>query len=203
MSTERPVACDLRKPGADREKMLRFIGVFFGLVFAFYALTLLPWVDANILFPVMKASARGSSVLLNLVGARTITEGVVVRGPSYAVAVQRGCDPLEPIVFFTAGLMAFPAAWRRRFAGLAVGGTFLFFLNLVRIATLYLLGASHSSQLEAFHLWWWPAFFIVCALALWVLWLLWIRRLGMRSKSVASGNPPDLKPRTPLPGAGL
>ena len=187
-----PVTKNLQKTGAEKKAMLRFIGIFLGLVFAFYALTLSPWVDAKILFPVMKTSARGTSALINLVGVKTITEGVVIRGSNYAVAVRRGCDPLEPIVFFAAGLVAFPAAWRQRFIGLIVGGTFLFFLNLVRIATLYLLGANHSSLLESFHLWWWPAGFIVCALALWVLWLLWIRRLATQSKSDAPGKPlPD------------
>ena len=179
--------------------MLRFAGVFLALVVVFYASTLSPWVDAHVLFPVMKVSARGSSMLLNFVGVKTTVHGVVVRGPSYAVAVLRGCDPLEPIVFFAAGVMAFPAAWRRRFIGLVLGSSFLFFLNLVRIDSLFLLGASHSVLRDSFHLCWWPAFFIVCSLVLWVLWLRWVQSWAPASKSDSSAKPPTAGPRGPLP----
>jgi exosortase/archaeosortase family protein len=78
---------------------------------------------------------------------------------------------LEPIVLFGAGVIAFPAPWRRKVAGLLIGGAMLFGLNVVRIASLFLMGASKSSLLDDFHLFWWPAFFIICALALWVAWL--------------------------------
>ncbi len=155
--------------------MLRFLGIFFAIVGGYYALTLSPWVDAHVLYPVMKASAQGTSALLHLTGVNTTVDGVIVRGPGYAVAVRRGCDPLEPIILFAAGVMAFPAPWNRRLLGVLVGSVFLSGMNLVRIASLYLLGARKSSLLDSFHLWCWPAFFIICSLALWVLWLRWIQ----------------------------
>ncbi|MGO8697336.1 MAG: exosortase H [Limisphaerales bacterium] len=155
--------------------MLRFLGIFFAIVAVFYSLTLSPWVDANVLYPVMKASARGTSMLLNLIGVKTTVEGVVVRGPGYSVAVRRGCDPLEPIVLFAAGVMAFPAPWRRKLAAIAVVSAILFGVNMLRIVSLYLLGAKKSPLLDSFHLWWWPAFFIIGTLVLWVLWLRWIQ----------------------------
>src|SRR5262249_4048456 len=95
------------KQTSRRKPMLRFLVIFLVLIGIYYALTLSPWVDANGLLPVMKASAQGTSLLLNLTGARTTAEGVVVRGPEYAVAVRRGCDPLEPIALFAAAVMAF------------------------------------------------------------------------------------------------
>jgi exosortase H (IPTLxxWG-CTERM-specific) len=162
--------------------MLRFLGIFLALVTVYYAATLSPWVDANVLYPVMKASARGTSALLNLFGAKTTVMGVEIRGPDYAVAVRRGCDPLEPIVLFAAGVIAFPAPWRRRLPALVVAGVFLFGLNLVRIVSLYLLGADKSSLLDSFHLWFWPAFFIICSLVLWVLWLQWLQRSGSATR---------------------
>ena len=178
--------------------MLRFLGIFLALVAGFYALTLSLWVDANVLYPVMKASACGASALLNFIGVGTTADGVVIRGAGYAVAVRRGCDPLEPIVLFGAAVTAFPAPWRRKVPGLAAGAAFLFGLNLARIGSLYLLGAKQSALLESFHLVWWPAFFILCSLALWVSWLLWIRRLGPASTCAVPAKPPTARPGGPL-----
>jgi exosortase H (IPTLxxWG-CTERM-specific) len=173
---------------AQRKAMLRFLGIFLGTVAVYYALTLSPWVDANVLYPVMKASAQATSVLLNVTGVKTSVEGVVIRGPLYAVAVRRGCDPLEPLVLFTAGVLAFPATWCQRLSGLAIGSALMFGINVVRIFSLYLLGARGSSLLESFHLWWWPAFFILCSLALWVVWLQWIRGAGQATPCAAPGT---------------
>jgi exosortase/archaeosortase family protein len=161
---------------SNRNAMLRFLGIFFGLITIYYALALSPWVDANALFPVMKFSARGTSVLLGLLGTKTTVEGVLVRGPACAVAVRRGCDPLEPIVLFAAATIAFPTGWRRRFAGILCAAMLLFGLNLVRVASLYLLRANGSAFFESIHLVWWPAFFVAASLVLWILWLCWIRQ---------------------------
>src|SRR5262249_15016855 len=149
-----------------------------------------PWVDSNALFPVMKASARGSSVLLNFLGAKTTVEGVVIRGSECAVAVRRGCDPLEPIVLFAAAVIAFPANWRSRGSGMVLASVFLFVLNLARVASLYLLRAENSALFESLHLVWWPALFIVGSLVLWVLWLRWVQCNGSNRKSNArTGSP--------------
>lgn len=73
--------------------MLRFLAIFLALVAAYYALTLSPWVDAHVLFPVMKASARGASATLGALGVRTTAKGVLVQGPRYACRVETCSDP--------------------------------------------------------------------------------------------------------------
>lgn len=185
-----------------RSVMLRFLGIFLATVAAYYSLTLSPWVDANMLYPVMKASARGTSSLLSFLGVKTTVEGVVVSGPGYSVAVRRGCDPLEPIVLFAAGVMAFPAPWRRRIPALVVASAFLFGMNLVRLVSLYLLGARKSPMLETFHLWCWPAFIIISSLVLWVLWLRWIQRPLRASKFADPAEAATAKRPASLRGMG-
>lgn len=188
-----PSLCqDTNQSVSQRKAAARFLLIFLAIVAGFYSLTLSPWVDAHALYPVMKASASGTSALLNLFGVRTVVTGVVVHGPAYSVAVRRGCDPLEPIILFVAGVIAFPAPWSRKVPGLLAGSGILFGLNLARVATLYLLGAGKSPRFESIHLWWWPAGFIICTLALWVLWLLW----AQPASPAAQSDPP-------LPPAGL
>jgi exosortase H (IPTLxxWG-CTERM-specific) len=153
----------------------RFLLLFLGLVAAYYLITLIPWVDRNILYPVLEFSARSSSLLINLAGERTTTNGIRIQGPTFAVAVRRGCDPLEPIVLLGSAIIAFPASWKRRVLGIAVGGSLLFLINILRITSLYWLGKGKSHLFETVHLELWPALFILLSLILWVLWLLWVR----------------------------
>ena len=177
-----------RRRELRRKATWRFLGVFLGTVAVYYSLTLSPWIDANVLYPVLKASAQGTSALLSLGGVKTTVEGVIIRGPTYSVAVRRGCDPLEPIVLFAAGVIGFPAPWRRRLSGVFAAGALLFGLNMVRIASLYVMGAKRSPMLDSFHLWYWPAFFILCSLALWVCWIRWIQR--PIPASISTAKPP-------------
>jgi exosortase H (IPTLxxWG-CTERM-specific) len=193
MSSPSPSSTAPARGDNRRTATLRFLGIFFAIVAVYYSFTLSPWIDAHVLYPVMKVSARGTSVLLGFIGVKTTVEGVEVRGADYTVAVRRGCDPLEPIVLFSAGVIAFPAPWRRRLPAVVVAIAAFFAMNLVRLVSLYLLGANKSLMLESFHLWCWPAFFIICSLGLWVLWLRWIQPPFSAAASTAQIR----KPRAP------
>lgn len=161
---------------ADRETrhhkpVRRFLCTFLCFIAAYYSLTLIPWVDRTVLYPVLELTAHSSSFLLNLADEGTTTRGIVVQGSGFAVAVRRGCDPLEPIVLFGAAVISFPAPWKRRVQGFAVGAVILFVVNLVRIDSLYWLGKHKSPFFETAHLELWPAFFILISLTLWFFWL--------------------------------
>jgi exosortase/archaeosortase family protein len=103
-----------------------------------------------------------------------------------------------PDPFVTNSTLAFPAPWRRKLPALVVASALLFGMNVVRIVSLYLLGSDKSSMLETIHLLCWPAFFIICSLALWVLWLRWIQRPIPAFESAVQARPVPPKPRAPL-----
>jgi exosortase/archaeosortase family protein len=175
-----PAGADHRTDGDPRPRRaaFRFLAIFVAVIALFYAITLSSWVERHAILPVMRVSADGVSWLLNLGGARTTVDGVLIRGPDFSVAVKRGCDPIEPIVLLGAALVAFPSPWRFRAGGFLVGATILFALNLVRIATLYLAGRAQVSWFEPLHQEWWPAGFILTAF---LIWFGWLRRLQKRS----------------------
>jgi exosortase H (IPTLxxWG-CTERM-specific) len=161
-----------------RRDALRFLGWFAAIVTVYYGLTVIPWVDRHLMYPVLEFTAAGASKLLNLFGCPTTLKGVVIQGSDYAVAVRRGCDPLEPIMLFCAAIVAFPSVWRPKLWGMTVGGTFLYSLNLARIASLYLLGRRQSAWFYSLHQEWWPALYIVSAILVWLVWLRWQQTTG-------------------------
>jgi exosortase H (IPTLxxWG-CTERM-specific) len=159
-----------------RKEYLRFAVLFLLVIVGFYALTLSPWVDAHVLLPVLQVSAEGASFVINLLGGATKLSGVIIQGPDFSVAVRRGCDPLEPIVLFGAAVLAFRSPVRRKILGFVFGASLLFGINLLRITTLYAAGRARVSCFNALHQEWWPAFYIVVTILIWLAWLQWLRK---------------------------
>lgn len=171
----RPPTARAGAAACDRSGVLRFLAVFLGCVIVYYALTLVPWVDRHLLYPVLELTAHSASALLNLIGAATSVRGVVVQGADFAVAVRRGCDPLEPILLFSAAVLAFPAPLKFKLGGWLLGAPLLFALNQVRITSLFLAGRARLSWFYPLHQEWWPALFIFAAVVLWLVWLRCVR----------------------------
>lgn len=152
------------------------MAIFLSVVAGYYALTVSPWVDRHVLFPTLEICARASSYLLNLGGAATSLNGVRIEGPDFSITVRRGCDPADPIMFFGAAVLAFPAPLRRKALGFLIGAALLFAINLARIITLYLAGKARLPWFESLHQELWPAVFIVSAVLIWFAWLQWVRK---------------------------
>lgn len=66
--------------------------------------------------------------------------------------------------------MAFPSAWRHRLLGLALGIPALLLVNLVRMVTLILVGASSAKALDIGHVYVWPVIVLTMAMVIWLHW---------------------------------
>jgi exosortase H (IPTLxxWG-CTERM-specific) len=148
---------------------------FGGLIVLLYALLALPIAD-RLLYQYLRANAWLSNGILNLLGQGTHVSDVTIASTSstFAIAIRRGCDAVEPTWLLCAAIVAFPGPWKRKLAGMLAGIVALQVLNLVRIVTLYLVGRSFSQSIfDSMHLEVWPALFIVVAIALFVGWKEW------------------------------
>jgi len=87
-----------------------------------------------------------------------------------SIAVTADCSGADVMALCLGVLLAFPASWRRRLAGMAGALAVILALNTLRIVTL--LSASSAESIQRLHLVIWPIV-IVFALALYVSW--WIR----------------------------
>jgi len=160
-----------------RNKIVLRFGLTFGLVTAiYYVLALTPWVDGDLFPAYLRANAWVSNALLNWLGQSCQADGTTIRSPQFAITIKRGCDALEPSWLFCAAVLAFPAPWRRRLPGMAVGVAAILTLNLVRIVSLYFIGIHFPGFFETMHLEIWPVVFIIVALLLWFVWISWSRR---------------------------
>jgi exosortase H (IPTLxxWG-CTERM-specific) len=178
-----PATDEETAPAKRRRPELRFLAVFLLVLAASF--TLLSWrpVNDHLVEPFTGGVARASGVALRLIGEEVVRSGTVLRSPRFAVNIRNGCNGVEAMVILLAAIVAYPAPWRARLAGLALGATVIQLVNLVRVVALFLTGAYLPSLFDSSHTLIWQSVVILSAL---LLWLFWAQRMA--------------RPRRPAPG---
>ena len=161
---ERPQLPLWRRPEA------RFLATFL-LVLA-GSFVLLSWRPVNDGFvePFTGGVARASGVALRAVGEDVVRSGTVLRSSSFAVNIRNGCNGVEAMVILLAAILAYPASWRARVIGLALGIAVIQLVNLVRVVALFLTGAYLPRLFDSSHTLVWQSVVILVALLVWVYW---------------------------------
>ncbi|MBL8746809.1 MAG: archaeosortase/exosortase family protein [Phycisphaerae bacterium] len=169
-SAQREAAREAPTVAASRRRGAWFIAVFLGVIGAFYVFSQFGVFQSVIAPGSMRLSALSAAPFIRLLGDPVDVNGTMLVSPRGRVEVQYGCDALEPIVYFIAAVLAFPATWRGRLFGIAVGVPALFALNIVRIASLYFIATRRADWFDVAHRDLWQPIFIAATLALWMAW---------------------------------
>ncbi len=120
---------------------------------------------------VAEVTARWSSAILGLLGLATVVNGTVVSSREFAVDIVAECTALGLLTVFIAAVVAFPAASARsKMVGAALGVVLLSALNLVRIASLFWIGANYREHLDVAHLLVWQSAMVLAGIVLWLIW---------------------------------
>lgn len=154
-----------------RHPILLFISLFGLQVLLFYVLYINDWFQSHVFGPLVNVYASFSGKILNLLGQQTTVFGDTISSSRFSVGIKQGCDAAEPMVLLIAGILAFPSSLKKKIYGLLTGLLILFVLNIVRIISLYFIGASHPELFDTMHLEVWQVIFIIIAFALWFFWL--------------------------------
>jgi exosortase H (IPTLxxWG-CTERM-specific) len=150
--------------------VLRFVALFALFLAAFYALTATSWFTDQLFGSYLELNAQVSAAILRLLGQDARAVGSDLISPRFVMAIERGCDAVEPSFLFIAALLAFPASVRAKAAGILGGVTLLLALNLVRIISLHYTGVYLPSAFETVHIDVWQTLFVAFALLLWIMW---------------------------------
>ena len=111
--------------------------------------------------------------LISLLDPGVTTNGNVIGTTSsaFAVAIEAGCNGVEATLVLVAAMLAFPATWRHRLAGIVVGIVAVQALNIVRVISLFYLGQWNHDVFEWAHLYVWQALIMLDVLIVWVIWV--------------------------------
>jgi exosortase H (IPTLxxWG-CTERM-specific) len=161
---------ETRPPRRRARREIRFLVVFVLLLGAgFSALAFRP-VNDHVVVPFTAGVARVSAVALRLIGQDIRIDGTEIYGPRFAVAIENGCNGVETMTIFFAAVLAFPALWRSRLLGLAIGLAGIQLLNLVRVVALFLTGSYLPDFFNTSHTVVWQSVVVAAALVLWLFW---------------------------------
>jgi exosortase H (IPTLxxWG-CTERM-specific) len=147
-----------------------FLLKFFAVLVAAYLLIAWGPVNDRVIVPFTEAIARGSGVLLNVIGQGVTVTGTTVTSARFGVNINNGCNGVEAMLILLASIVAFPATMKARAAGLFLGALAVQLLNAIRIVTLYLLGAYQPRLFDIFHTAIWQIVIIMAAIGFFLVW---------------------------------
>ncbi|MFP5286562.1 MAG: exosortase H [Thermoanaerobaculia bacterium] len=153
----------------NRREIL-FLVVFAVLLGGGFTLISLNWVNDQVIEPFTAGIARVSGVVLDVIGQDITMQGTVIRSPRFAVNIRNGCNGVEAMLIFLAAVLAFPAPWRSRIAGLVLGILAIQVVNLIRVVALFLTGAYFPKLFDTSHTVIWQTVVILFGVLLWIFW---------------------------------
>ena len=160
--------------------MLRFFLFFIIIQVSLFGIELLHPVQAALVTPWTATLARLSAGLLQWFDADVHSYGVVIQSlkNGFGVSIQSGCNGVEACIILIAAMLAFPAPWKHKLIGIAMGIVAVQAVNVLRVISLFYLGQWNMAVFEFAHLYLWQALIMLDVL---VVWLVWVRFLAGRS----------------------
>ncbi len=169
--------------------MARFFVLFVLLLAVLFGLELTPWGQAYVTQPWTHALAVIATSIVTLFDGSVVASGNVIRSGSngFAVAIEAGCNGVEATLVLLAAILAFPAPWRHKVWGIAIGVVAIQLLNVVRVISLFYLGQWSFAVFEWAHLYVWQALIMLDVL---IVWLIWVRRVPRADATRSPPGPP-------------
>jgi len=160
----------------QNRSILRFALFFFLLLLAFSVLSVATALqnqlgrleDGIALFATWMATYTGS--------AAEIVDGNFISVRGMMLHINHECTGVFVLFVLVSFICAYPAPWRAKLAGIAVGVTALSFINVVRIATLVRLVEFYPSAFDYFHEYVWQGAFLMLVTLYSITWVEWARR---------------------------
>jgi len=82
-----------------------------------------------------------SRSLIAVFGGHAVRDAAILRAPSgFAVEMRDGCNAVNVSILLWSAVLAFPASWRQKLLGIAVGSLIIQVVNIIRFISLFYLG---------------------------------------------------------------
>ncbi len=153
--------------------MKRFMVLFPAILLALFALELTPPGQQWFVGPWTAFVAQVSIAAMKLFDPAVAAAGSVIASTrtGFSVVILAGCNGVEAMIVLLAAIVAYPAPWKFRLAGLVAGIAAIQALNIVRIVSLFYIGQWNLAVFEWAHLYAWQALIMLDALVVFLLWL--------------------------------
>lgn len=161
---------------AKKSGMGRFFLGFLLIQGVLFTIEMQRSVQEAVIQPFTASLAWFSSVLMKSVDQGVYSHGVIIGSTdgSFAVEIAAGCNGVEATIILLAAILAFPAPWKHKFIGIAIGALAIHLANVIRIISLFYLGQWNAQAFEWAHLYVWQALILLDVL---IVWLIWVKKI--------------------------
>ena len=116
--------------------------------------------------------AQIAGAILRLFDKNVNVVGTLVSSPRFQIEIVNGCNGVEVTAILASAILATPAPWRKRLAGIAIGAGLIFVLNIARAVSLFLIGSYASFEAFQFvHVYVWQTVVVLVSVAFFMVWL--------------------------------
>lgn len=168
--------------------MLRFLLTFTATLLGLFILQLTAPAQQHVIVPFTGVLAQASAWLMGVFDASVVASGKqLLNGRTgQGVVIEAGCNGVEACIILVAALVAYPASWRVRLAGIAAGLVAVQAVNLLRIVSLFYLSQWNAAVFEFTHLYVWQALIMLDVVVVWLLWMRWATRSRYQGQVAAA-----------------
>lgn len=162
--------------------LVRFVIVFILLIGVFYAFYIpISQVEGYNSYLALFAKATGG--ILSLFGEDISVSGTDVKSSLFAMQIVPGCDGMEAMALFVSAVLASPVSLRLRIWFILPGILGVLLVDLVRLVSLFYIGAYWPKALHVMHWDIWPGLLIVIVLSSWLVWARWVWRRQLEQEA--------------------
>ncbi len=149
---------------------LLFVTKFVIAIAVAIALLSLTVVDDHVVRPFSEVQTKAAGFVLRAARQSVRAVGTLLMQGSYAVDVKNGCNGIEAMALLTSALVAFPAPWRSRLAAIVAGGMLLVVVNIIRIASLFVILRDYPKAFEFMHVVVWQVALFLLVIGFFTKW---------------------------------
>lgn len=155
---------------------IRVVGAFVLLIVVFFSLMTyapvvqrfdvaasLAWLAAWMSWGILKAVGF-------IVGFEVSKQGTILGSGAFEVDVSPACSGAVPTMIYLAAVFAYPATWRAKWLGAALGIAIIHTVNLIRVSSLFLIGLYFHRLFHETHVYIAQALVVAVAVATWLYW---------------------------------
>ena len=152
----------------------RFVPLFFGILWALTTLT--QKIPQKAIQSFLETTARIDYFLLDAFLDGVSQRGTMLTHDGFSVKVITECTGLFEAVILVSAILAYKARWSERGIGIVLGVFVLYFLNIIRIGFLLLVGRYAPRFFDFAHIYFWQSLLIVYITAIWLGWIHYLVR---------------------------
>ena len=152
------------------KNVLKFVGLL--LLYSITMIIFFIGIDKNQEF-FIGLTAKTTSFVLNIVGINAVLgEGSTIFLSGLSLEIIFECTGVLSMIAYSACVLAYPATWKKRAAGILLGVPGLFIINIARLVFLAFIGIYYSAEVfEYMHGYLWHITLVIFVVLIWLLWI--------------------------------